>query len=216
MKIKELEILSNNLEDTSAFYSGILDLPLVNRDERSLIFKSGNTLLRFAESDVAEAMYHFAFNIPCNKIGEAVDFMSSRTDLLNLQNNSFIADFTSWNAKAFYFYDNNRNIVELIARQDLNNASEKPFGGDSLLCISEIGISASNPVQLAKNIHDELGVPYFEKSPGGEEFVAMGADEGLFIIVKTGRHWYPTDVSAKKLHTRIKAVSGSEEFELTF
>lgn len=216
MKIKELEILSNNIEDTSAFYSCILGLTLVNRDERSLIFQSGSTLLRFVESDVAEAMYHFAFNIPCNKIEEAAEFMSSRTDLLNLPNDSVIADFTAWNAKAIYFYDNNRNIVELIARQDLNNASDKPFGGESILCISEIGISASYPVQLAKNIHDELDVPYFEKSQGGDEFVAMGDDEGLFIIVKTGRHWYPTDVSAKKLHTRIKAVSGSEEFELTF
>jgi catechol-2,3-dioxygenase len=216
MKIKELEIFSNNLEDTSAFYKDVLGLSLVNRDERSLIFKSGSTLLKFVESDVDKAMYHFAFNIPCNKIEEAVEFMSSRADLLNLQNDSVIADFTSWNAKAIYFYDNNRNIVELIARQDLNNASDKPFSGESILCISEIGISASYPVQLAKNIHDQLGVPYFEKSPGGDEFVAMGDDEGLFIIVKTGRHWYPTDVPARKLHTRIKAVSGSEEFELTF
>ena len=216
MKIKELEILSNNLENTSLFYSGILGLPIVNRDERSLTLKSGNTLIRFEESDVAEAMYHFAFNIPCNKIEEAEEFMSSRTDLLKLQNNSVIADFTSWNAKAIYFYDNNHNIVELIARKDLNNAFDKPFKGESILCISEIGISASNPVQLAKNIHDEIGVPYFEKSPGGEEFVAMGDDEGLFIIVKTGRHWYPTDVPAKKLHTKIKAISESEEFELTF
>lgn len=216
MKITELEIISNNIENTSAFYSGILGLPLVNRDERSLTLKSGNTLLRFAESDVDEAMYHFAFNIPCNKIEEAVEFISTRTDLLELQNNSVIADFTSWNAKAIYFYDNNRNIVELIARLDLNNASDTPFSGESILCISEIGISASYPVQLAKNIHDELGVPYFEKSPGGDEFVAMGDDEGLFIIVKTGRHWYPTSVPAKKLHIRIKAVSGSEEFELTF
>ena len=155
-KQEELEILSNNIDGTFAFYSDILGLPIVNRDERSLTLKSGNTLLRFEESDVAEAMYHFAFNIPCNKIEEAVEFMSSRTDLLKLQNNSVVADFTSWNAKAIYFYDNNRNIVELIARQDLNNESEKPFGGDSILCISEIGISASNPVQLAKNIHDEL------------------------------------------------------------
>jgi catechol-2,3-dioxygenase len=216
MKIKDLEILSNNLEDTSTFYSGILGLPIVNRDERSLIFKSGSTLLKFVESDVDNATYHFAFNIPCNKIEEAVEFLSSRADLLNLQNDSVIADFTSWNAKAIYFYDNNRNIVELIARQDLNNASDKPFGGESILCISEIGIPASYPVQLAKNIHDQLGVPYFEKSPGGEEFVAMGDDEGLFIIVKTGRHWYPTDVPARKLHTRIKALSGREEFELTF
>lgn len=216
MKIKELEIFSINLEDTSTFYKDVFGLPLVNRDERSLIFKSGRTLLKFVESDVDKAMYHFAFNIPCNKIEEAVEFMSSRADLLNLQNDSVIADFTSWNAKAIYFYDNNRNIVELIARQDLNNASDKPFSGESILCISEIGIPASYPVQLSKNIHDQLGVPYFEKSPGGDEFVAMGDDEGLFIIVKTGRHWYPTDVPARKLHTRIKAVSGSQEFELTF
>ena len=29
-----------------------------------------------------------------------------------------IADFSSWNAKAFYFHDNNGNILELITHYD--------------------------------------------------------------------------------------------------
>jgi len=43
-----------------------------------------------------------------------------------------------------YFYDADKNIVEFIARKNLNNASTLPFNSTQLMSISEIGIPTLN------------------------------------------------------------------------
>lgn len=216
MKITELELLTRSAGVAAAFYGETLGLETAFADEFSVSLKAGSTILKFSESKETDPAYHFAFNIPCNQLHEAVQFMSERVELLDTGNGSVFADFKSWNAKSVYFFDNCGNIVEFIARRDLHNESPGPFGADSILCVSEIGIPASYPVQLAKNITRELPVPYFAKSRPVEDFAAVGDDEGLFIIVRTGRNWFPVNLPARKFYSRIKAVSGGEEFELTF
>jgi hypothetical protein len=53
---------------------------------------------------------------------------------------SDIADFVNWRAKSVYFFDPAGNIIELIARFDLNNASSEKFSSEQFLSLSEIGL----------------------------------------------------------------------------
>ena len=117
--------------------------------------------------------------------------------------NGIIANFESWNAKAIYFYDNNNNIVEFIARHDLNNATEKPFDTSIIESISEIGIVTEKPIELAENLIESSGLYYFDKSTKNEQFAALGNDNGLFIIVETNRKWYPTEHKAERHFCRV-------------
>ena len=204
MKILEIEIQTDNIKETETFYSEILGMQLVNKNQNSISFKAGQSKLTFIKSDNINPKYHFAFNIPNNKLEEAILWAKSRLRLIENDENGIIANFESWNANAIYFYDNNNNIVEFIARFDLENSTEKPFDISVIESISEIGIVTDKPLDLAETLIESYNLVYFNKSTKSEKFAALGNDNGLFIIVETNRKWYPTEQKAKKYFSRIK------------
>jgi len=66
MKINELIIFTNNLDQQIDFYSTILELPIVNSTPESTSIKIGDSILTLQYKRNA-VPYHFAFNIPSNK-----------------------------------------------------------------------------------------------------------------------------------------------------
>lgn len=216
MKILEAEILTDNLDETHEFYIELLGFELVCSEEDRFSFKAGTSTFCFKQSYGEQPQYHFAFNIPANKIYEAENWVAQKTTLIALPDKKFVADFDSWNAKAFYFYDNNKNIVEFIARFDLENTSQQDFDISSVQSISEMGIVTDEPLQFSEEIVQQYGLEFFSKEEKRENFIVMGDDNGLLIIVKTNRNWYPTNVPAKKCYTRIKLSVNGELRELFF
>lgn len=204
MKILEIEIQTDNIKETEIFYSEILGLQLVNKEQNSITFKAGQSKLIFIKSDSINPKYHFAFSIPNNKLDEAINWVKPKLSLIENNENGIIANFESWNANAIYFYDNNNNIVEFIARFDLENSTEKPFDISVIESISEIGIVTEKPLELAETLIESMGLYYFNKSTKSEKFTALGNDNGLFIIVETNRKWYPTEQQAEKKFLQIK------------
>ncbi len=215
MDILEIEILSDNIEETIKFYSELLGFKILHADRNTISFAVGKSVLTFIKSDNLNPKYHFAFNIPCNKIDDAILWASSRTTLIKITNEKIIADFDSWNANAIYFYDNNGNILEFIARHDLNNASENNFDISSIESISEIGIVAENVLELSNKLINENKLSLFAKGSKSEAFSALGDDNGLFVIVKTHRNWYPTNLLAEKFYTKIKLKTNNTTVYLT-
>ena len=125
MKIKKLSLQTAYLKTLQEFYSSILELHVQSPGEREINITIGNSDLVFAETTTAEPFYHFAINIPSNKIEEAKDWLSNKVKLLWMEDyKDDIADFVNWHAKSVYFYDPAGNIVELIARFDLDNNIE--------------------------------------------------------------------------------------------
>ena len=116
MKIKELVLFTGNIDKQRDFYSGTLELKeikSVSCDEVS--YKIGDSVLKFIQKNQATP-YHFAINIYSNKEQEALLWLKER--VLILKDGEYeIQNFESWNAKAIYFYDEDKNIVEFIARK---------------------------------------------------------------------------------------------------
>src|SRR5439155_2935079 len=96
-----------------------------------------------------------------------------------------------WHAHSVYFLDAAENVLELIARHDLPNASDEPFGPASLLEVSEVGLPVRDVDEAVAFIERELRQPLF--SGDREHFAALGDHRGLFILVPLGRPWFPTD-----------------------
>jgi len=215
MEILEIEILTDNIDETIKFYSELLGFESLHKDRKTISFRVGKSVLSFTKSDNLNPKYHFAFNIPCNKIDQAILWTSARTRLIKITDDKIIADFNSWNANAIYFLDNNGNILEFIARRDLNNASENNFDFSSVQSISEIGIVTDNPLELADKLINENKLSLFAKGVKSESFIALGNDYGLFIIVMTNRNWYPTNLPAEKFFTKIKLKTNNTTVELT-
>ena len=101
--------------------------------------EAGETQVTFvsaAEPPRAEApFYHFAFNIPENKIcrrssGRRRARPAGRSPSGNRAAGypPEVVDYRHWNAHSVFFLDPAGNVVEYIARHDLKNGDSGPFG----------------------------------------------------------------------------------------
>lgn len=214
MQITHLTLHTPNLSRTEHFYSGHFGFPIVHKSPLGISFQVGKSVLTFEQSAQLEQQYHFAFNIPHNQLEEAIAWVSERLSLIPTASGEVVANFDSWNAKAIYFYDCQGNILEFIARFDLDNATEKPFDVHAIECISEIGVVTDDPAMLAERLSKDYGLTVFKKGNYTKEFIALGDDHGLFILAVTQRKWYPTEIKAEQYFSKIEFLMDGVMMEL--
>jgi catechol-2,3-dioxygenase len=203
MNILELELLTDSITETESFYNDVIGLETISKTNSSVSFTAGSTKLTFRSSENLKPVYHFAFDIPNNKLQEAFAWIEKKTGILEVVPPEKIADFYNWNAKSFYFYDNNANILEFIARFSLDNTSDKSFDGSLVLSVSEIGFVTKNVSKLSDEMSNKYGLSIFPKQPKLDKFIVLGTDTGLFILVEENRDWYPTHQKAKSFWTKV-------------
>lgn len=212
MNLNNIEILTKELKATKDFYENVLNLPVTECDSKSISIKIGLSTLKFVESlKKAKPIYHLAFNIPENKLNEVIKWCENRIELIKKEDATLITKFETWNANAIYFYDNNDNLLEFIARKDLNNSETETFSSKQILNISEIGIVTDNPLEFGNQLIQKYELNLFEKNQNSEIFTAIGDDNGLLIIVKTNRNWHPTETPAKSYWTKIELSNKNQK-----
>lgn len=217
MNIQAIEICTTDLRKTELFYTEVLNLGLLQKNKEIISFKVGNTVLTFrSDKRFASPIYHFAFNIPNNQLNEAIDWLNGMVYLLSVdtEKDSYIADFSSWNANAIYFQDNNGNILEFIVRYDLDDQSEFPFTTQSITCISEIGIVTDDVSECIRTLTETHDIQLFSKQAPQSRFAALGDDHGLLIISETGRNWFPTAIPGAKFPLKVMVSTKHEKFNL--
>ncbi len=199
MIIEHLQLLAPDLQSQCNFYHETLGLPVRKRGEHILELQVGRSVLAFRQAPAGwQGAYHFAFNIPENRFAEAKTWLASRTPLLRDANGSDTFRFDDWNAHALYFSDPAGNIAELIARHDLPNASAAPFDSRALQSVSEIGIVAEDVPSFVEQARAAMHVEVYRSR--SDNFTAVGDEEGLFVVVKRGRAWFPdTGIPAEAL-----------------
>ena len=117
--------------------------------------------------------HHFAFHVADH------ESWSERLDV------SEPHDFSAWSgARAVYFRDPEQNVGELIAR---------PRAWPELT-LAEVGLPVDDVAAAVEALQRELGVPTYREAH--EEFAPLGDDEGLLIVVRVGRSWFPVGVPA--------------------
>lgn len=196
MEITELTLHTANLEDTARYYRDILGLQVTQISNREISIAAGKTQLRYVATKEGTPLYHFAFNIPGNQIEAAREWCTGkRIELIPYQHDTLV-NFPNWNAHSIYFTDNNGNILEFIARHDLNNDSTAVFGPAAILNISEIGLVTTDVTALCNSINASSGIPYYEKQPPSPGFSVMGNANGLLIVVPVNRNWFPTTIAS--------------------
>jgi catechol 2,3-dioxygenase-like lactoylglutathione lyase family enzyme len=203
MHIREIHLLTNDIEGTRQFYTEKLDAPIDTINETSISFLMGSTRLTFTLTEKMEPYYHIAFDVPNNQLEEALDWTRQRIPILPISGNSVIVDYPRWDARSFYFYDNNGNILEFIDRYEVPSQSSEPFAGSSILYASEVGIAVENVATFSDQLIEQYGVELFKKQPRLQNFAAVGTDTGLFIISTTNRNWYPVDRKALPFPTKV-------------
>ncbi len=216
MEILSLELLSSDLEKTKSFYRDQLHMEVAVQNDNSVSFVAGNTELTFTEDKSNTPVYHFAFNIPPHQLDEALKTIDASIGVMEIGDGNKIAEFTNWNARSFYFFDATGNILEFIARFDLEDQIHDAFNFNSILCISEIGIVANNVTKAAADLINRYRFTPYVKQPVLENFAAIGDHHGMIILSATGRNWYPTSIPARNFKTGIKIRENGKVRELFF
>jgi catechol 2,3-dioxygenase-like lactoylglutathione lyase family enzyme len=206
--ILELRLLTQPLRAQRAFYTRVLGLPLLDEAPDRITIAAGATRLTFQQSDggAARPFYHFAFNIPENKLAEAKAWISGRTRVLS-KHGQEVFHFPTWNAHSFYFNDPAGNIVELIARHDLGNASAGPFSREEILYASEIGVVVDDVAAAVTGAGEQLGLALYR--PGSPSFAPVGDEHRLLILIARDAIWLPTlDTHAQVFPTAAILAAG--------
>jgi catechol 2,3-dioxygenase-like lactoylglutathione lyase family enzyme len=212
MHLLELSLSALGLEEMRRFYVAVLGLREVGAVPNGLSVLAGATRLNFIPADPGwSGRYHFAFDVPASQFEESLAWLRQRHGLLASPDGTTLFHHQSWNADSVYFSDPLGNILELIGRRNKPSAaaSNRPFSGSSLLGVSEFGIAVDSVVDATASLTTRMpGLQAFG-GPGAEDFAALGDEDGLLIIVRRGRIWYP--------NTGVPALSLPFEllFELT-
>jgi catechol-2,3-dioxygenase len=196
-RILSIELQSGApLAEMKAFYGKALDFGVIEETADTLTVEGGETRITFVKSaemmDGRAPFYHFAFNIPENKILQALEWQKARTPMLPIPERNRAAgyppevvDYRHWNAHSIFFLDPAGNVVEYIARHDLKNGDSNPFAFTDILYASEIALVVDDVEATASRLADVTGVsPY---RGGSDQFRAMGDEYGLVLVMKRGR-----------------------------
>lgn len=176
------------------FYHETLGLPVVEEKSDQLTIETGSSRITFrpAKETGSKPFYHFAFNIPENKIVAAREWQLKRSPLMpipeNLRDSRYpddVVNYSHWNAHSIFFFDPAENVVEYIARHDLKNAAGGGFSAKDILCASEIAYVADDVEAAAKQIKETAGLAQYRG--GSDQFMALGDEAGLLLIMKRGR-----------------------------
>jgi catechol 2,3-dioxygenase-like lactoylglutathione lyase family enzyme len=194
-RILSLELrTSASLNKMRDFYCRSIGLGVVEEKADRLTVAAGQTRLTFMSSaaDDGKPFYHFAFNIPENKLLDARTWQGKRTPLLpvpeGLQDPKFpndVVHFRHWNAHSIFFLDPAGNVLEYIARHDLRNAARGTFDREDILYASEIGLIVDDVPAASRKLREIAGLDQYKG--GDEQFTAIGDERGLLLVMKRGR-----------------------------
>ena len=218
MKFMNIELVAVKLGETRDFYGTTLGLNVYDVGTEAFKIQMGSTSLGFRQASPGEkrSPYHFAMNITPQLLDSAQEWLEKRglQVLTRTSDDGEIErqfDFPDWNARAVYFFDPDGNIVEFIARHNLASSSSGEFEGPKdILNVSEIGLPIDDPADFVEKLRQATGVDMWREP--GESFKALGDEEGLCIVVKRRRPWYPTDLPADISPTRVTIAQSGQDF----
>ncbi len=194
-RILSLELLTAaSLADMKDFYHRLLLLDVLEEKPDRLTIAGGRTPITFVRSEAGagQPFYHFAFNIPENKVQSARDWQKERTPLLPipepLRDRKYspdVVNYSHWNAHSVFFLDPGGNVVEYIGRHDMKNGAPGPFSNKDILYASEIAFVADDVAAMATHLKGAVGVGQYKGGDGN--FMALGDEHGLLLVMKRGR-----------------------------
>ena len=171
------------------FYRDLLGLEIRDQKEKSFEIVMESSILKFRQ-DKNFTPYHIAIYIPDKQEEKALAWLKTRVSILK-NGKDEIVDFSAWDAKSIYFYDEDKNILEFISRKNFNKPVSEVFSEKSLLGIAEIGLATNDIEEKFIFLHQQYELEIFDGN--FEKFCAIGDHQGLFITInKNLKDWFPT------------------------
>lgn len=182
------------------FYTKVLEMDLVMEEENYFAVLVGKTKLVF-EKDNNLPFYHLCFRTNDLFFEYMYQKLEEQKVLLPHPDGGFSF---YWKGKQAYFTDPDGNILEVLERKSNCKVAQTSLSWHD---IGEVGL----PVTDVKDTQNLLA-SYIEDVNHSESdtFAFFGDEAGVFVIVKEGRPWYPTQRKAT-IHPLKVVVSGNGE-----
>ncbi|SFA72911.1 Catechol-2,3-dioxygenase [Bacillus sp. cl95] len=200
MRIYQVHIKCFNLENMKDFYQNILLMELVSSTDASFSVMAGSTKLIF-EKDTSTPFYHLCFRTGSDYFDFIYERLAQRSLLLPDEEGNYSL---FWEGKQAYFVDPDGNIMELLERPVSWSGAKELSGWHD---IGEVGMPVNSVEEMRNNLSSVISNIYKAES---DRFAFYGDREGVFVLVKEGRNWYPTERAATIYPLKI-VVSGPEE-----
>jgi catechol 2,3-dioxygenase-like lactoylglutathione lyase family enzyme len=111
-------------------------------------------------------------------------------------------DFSSWGgARSVYFRDPEQNVVELVARPQARPE----------LTLAEVGLPVEDVPAAVAALQDQLELLSYDD--WDERFTPLGDDDGLLIVVRVGRGWFPVGVPSGSAPIEVR-ITGTADGEV--
>ena len=177
----------------------------------------GLSVLLLHPGVVEPGAYHSAITVPKDRVAEAKAWLQERVPLLEKDGLDEFGLGPPWNSQSLYFAGPDGILLELIARHDLPAPpSSGRFSSADLLRISEIGLAVPDVPAAVTTLQSEFGLPVF--GTAAAEFTPLGDHDGLLIVVRQGRPWFPTTTlmpSLGPIAVTVELPSGGKSLALT-
>jgi len=202
--VKELIItgMASEMYQIRNFWENTIGCEVVGETFNSFTLKIGSSLLTFKPNytNSNRPQYHFAVLVPANQIENCLNWLKNggkKKDGKAIQiwrsgeSNAEIIQSPLYNSSSVYFADYGGNIIELVARRNLDNPEIGEFSSDMFKEINTVSIITKD-VRAAKDlIQEDLGYLPLDRSTSG--FKVMGNANGLINLVVQDRILPPTE-----------------------
>lgn len=216
MLISQVELPVSDAVQAARFYGDVLGLPIRTIGDVVEV-GVGLSVLLLHRGPVGPGAYHCAVTVPEDRVAEAKAWLEERVPLLERDGLDEFTLGAPWNSQSVYFAGPDGILLELIARHDLPGvASSGGFSGADLLRISEIGLAVPDVPAAVATLQDAFGLPVF--GTAAAEFTPLGDPDGLLIVVRRGRPWFPTTTvmpSLGPIAVTVELPSGGKSVALT-
>ena len=216
MLIRQVELPVSDALEAARFYGDVLGLP-TQTGGAVVEVQVGLSGLLLVPGPVEPGAYHCAITVPKDRFAEAKTWLQERVSPLEREGLDEFTLEAPWNSKSLYFAGPDGILLELIARHDLPaSSSSGRFTSADLLRISEVGLAVPDVSAAVASLQNAFGLPVF--GTAAAEFTPLGDHDGLLIVVRQGRPWFPTKTvtpSLGPIAVTVELPNGGKSLALT-
>jgi hypothetical protein len=209
-EILDVQMITNNFKNNLRFWRDVMGMPTDSVSPNSFrvtigfnsitFFNNGNLL---DTSSSVTPKYQFTIAIPSNQIEKCYNWLIDADSTnpskigqrakfwIDAETGSVIYRRNQYNSQSIYIKDAGKNIVEILARHDLNNTQEGEFNRGMFLGITEVGVVSRDLRKSAEKLKAAYGVE--EVVGSSNSYKPLGGPTGLLKLNIEGKIWTPTE-----------------------